>query len=199
MLQHLHELAPLTVFCKGGSPGGGGGECHPDMVLRPRSRLGPGSTDRLGTLAGGANASAISTAAAAALARFRIADRRFGANWWRVYPFVRSGFDRFDAWLAYTVGRRLAHWLLLHAADGEPHGGWFAAESKSLQRFPRLIFEAITVQQRSPNEEVQPAIAPLRTPPSPLSRCYPPSPCLPLPAFHRPPRGDPMCAHESAG
>ena len=91
---------------------------------------------------------------------------KISSSWWgnrsygyahtpgRHHQFVRSGFDSYGEWLAYTMGDELAADLLANRKSVLVLQGFFSAERDNLRRYPVQLYQAMARQQRYPNSEI---------------------------------------------
>lgn len=163
-LQHIirryDALAPLTLFCEGGSDSHY--MCIPDAVLPPRpraelSRALPGDfePDADRALFPGLNYKWIRPNKPASFFRSfrRKRDYRFESSN-RTFAYVRSNFADMGEWLADLVGTAAADELFSNSGVYVQFGGFYAARRHEIRRFPRALYQAMADQQVAPNEEV---------------------------------------------
>lgn len=72
----------------------------------------------------------------------------------RRFPFVRTPYVNYGAWLQHMVGDELSTDLLSNPRGYLVFGGYFAVEKANLRRYPRALYETFARQQVAPNEEV---------------------------------------------
>jgi hypothetical protein len=162
ILQHIvrfhgPSLANLTLFCEAGVPR----MCSPHTVVRP---VGLSSSWPVPFEPHEAFAPNPPHTFSHVMHHMDLAS--FSSRWWgncsygyqsspkRRFPFVRTPFANYGAWLRHMVGEALATDLLSNPRGYLVFGGYFAVEKANLRRYPRELYEALARQQRAPNEEV---------------------------------------------
>lgn len=161
------SLPELTLFCKGGATYA---NCNPNFVQRPRFWLfepPPYAYARPFGLVSVRNLETYVRPPMWSWFHSQFGFRRQAADSYHLTKwqftnhksrrasnrFVPSGFSNMTSWLYHTLGVNLSLWML-DRHHSIRYGGTFAAERANILRYPLSLYEAMRLQQRHANEEV---------------------------------------------